>query len=459
MITASRSEHLFIRAVHGDLADVDFSPAWRTITLYLFLLMYEFSSRYMLEHLLATRFGYTHISYAPDRYTTYFWVCLLTPIAVLPAGTRLNTAAQFVFPVLCALITMTTPLFLIAELRPSAFWPLYTCLFISMLMLAFATRIQFTRLMRPLSVRTYKKLILALVGFFAILLGMGAAQNFRFVGLLDIYDVRNSAEYIDNFTVRIVCMYVFSLGGLLAGLALIRNRYGLFAIAMGGFIFCFAISQLKSAILGPAWLGYIYLSMRFFSKGSTVRFYMTLTAPFFFGMALLLLFPNVQGFDDNWSVFAYFAFISFRFYGTSNEALGLYYEFFRYHPTTSWSHISGVNWFVHYPYYDQLSVVMNDQYGLGNLNAGFLSTDAIAAYGYEMIPLVTVVMALIYVILNTAARGIQRPALAMMMVMPALMFNERPLPTSLLTGAVIFFIFYLAWIPDIWRSSLPIASK
>jgi len=30
------------------------------------------------------------------------------------------------------------------------------------------------------------------------------------------------------------------------------------------------------------------------------------------------------------------------------------------------------------------------------------------------------------------------------------MLNERPLSTSLLTGGIIFLIFYLAWLPRKW---------
>jgi hypothetical protein len=123
------------------------------------------------------------------------------------------------------------------------------------------------------------------------------------------------------------------------------------------------------------------------------------------------------------------------------------------HPHTYWSHVTGINWFVHYPYgAQQISEVLDNQYGLGNFNASFLATDSIAAYGYQVIPLVTLALALVYLFLNGAGRNINRSVLAMMMVMPALMFNERAFATSLLTGAILFFIFYLAWMPESWRS-------
>ena len=431
---------------------LDLSNLKRTVGLYLFLLVYEFSSLFMLASLLSTRFGYTHISYAPERFNTYFWVCILTPLAVLPAGTRLQTPAQFMFPVLAALIMMTTPLFLVAELGPSEFWSIYACLMMTMAILAGASRWEIKGLLQPLSELNYKRALWLLIAFFAALLVVGAKQNFHFVSFFDIYKERNSADYASDFIVRVTCMYVFSLGGLLAGVAILRRRYWLAALALMGFVFWYGVSQFKSAILGPPWLLYMYLSVRYFVGKSTIRFYVILTLPFFVGVALKLLFPDVNGFGDNFMVFAYFAFVSFRFYATSNEAVGIYQDFFSTHPHTYWSHITGINWFVHYPYADQqISQVLDDQYNLGNFNASFLATDTIAAYGYQVMPLVSLAMAAVYVFLNSAGRNIRGSVLAMMMVMPALMFNERAFMTSLLTGAIIFFFFYLAWMPESWR--------
>jgi hypothetical protein len=433
---------------------IDVTPILHIAGLYIFLVIYEFATLFMLQSLLSTRFGYAGISYATDRFDTYFWVCLLTPLAVLPAGTRLRTPAQFMFPPLAALIMLTTPIFLVANVSTEAFWSLYICIMIAMTMLALATRLEFKKFIPPLSVPTYRRWIWGLIAFFVVFLLLGARENFRFVGLLDIYAARDSSEYASDFTIRVVHMYVFSFGGLLAGIAFLKKRYLLFAIALLGFIFCFAVTQLKSAILGPGWLLYVLLSVRYFAKGSTWRFYLALTFPFFVGIALRLLFPEVQGFADNWPVFGYFAFISFRFYGVSNEALGMYYSFFSTHPHTYWSHINGINWFVHYPYgSQQISEVMNGEYGTGNFNAGFMASDAIGAYSFEAIPLVTLLMVLVYMIMNSAGRRIERSVLAMMMVMPALMFNERAFSTSLLTGGIIFLFFYLAWFPEEWRQA------
>lgn len=439
---------------------LDLTPVKQIAWLYAFLIAYEFASLYMLQNLLSTRFGYTGISYTDERFNTYFWVCILTPLAVLPAGTRLNTPAQFMFPILAALIMMITPLFLIADLQPPTFWSVYTCLLISLLTLSTASHWEFKNLISPLSESAYPKYILALAGFFIVLFIFGARQNFQFVSFFDIYKIREGQDYASDFIIRVTSMYVFSLGGLLAGVALLRRRYWLSALALFGFILWYAVSQFKSAILGPPWLLYMYFGTRYFVKESTLRFYIVLTFPFFVGVLLRLVFPDVSGFQDNFLVFSYLAFVSFRFYATSNAAMSIYYNFFQTHPTTHWSHITGINWFVHYPYGEQqISQVLNDQFGFGNLNASFLATDSIAAYGFQVIPLVTLGLALTYALLNSAGRNISRPILAMMMVMPALMFNERAFTTSVLTGGIVFFFFYLGWMPNSWRNSLTRQTK
>ena len=64
-------------------------------------------------------------------------------------------------------------------------------------------------------------------------------------------------------------------------------------------------------------------------------------------------------------------------------------------------------------------------------------------------------MVVVYMFLNSAGRKIDGAVLAMMMVMPALMFNERSFATSLLTGAIFILFFYLAWMPDHWRNIGP----
>jgi hypothetical protein len=436
------------------MVDLDVGAAWRMAALYLFLVLYQFASLYMLKELLSTTFGYLHISYDPQRGGTYFLVCVLTPLAVLPAGTRLETAGQLMFPVLTALIMQTTPLYLVSELRGPSFWSIYGCIFFSMVLLAGATRVTIHGFQHPLPPRKYKILLWLLAAFFIVFLVGGATQNFHIVSFAEIYNFRDSEAYADlSFIIRVVCMYVFSLGGLFAGIGLLRRKNWLVAAALAGYVFCFGVSQYKSAIMGPAWLIYVYLAGRYFCKGSTLRYYAALTAPFFVGVILLLLFPDARSFGNNLPVFAYFTYVNFRFYGTSNEAVGIYYDFFQHHPTTLWSHITGINFFLHYPYgSQQIAEVLDKQYGLGNFNAGFLATDSIAAFGYEAIPIVSVAMALLYVVMNSTSRGIDKTVLMAMMVMPALMFNERAFATSLLTGGIIFFIMYLAFMPEAWRT-------
>jgi hypothetical protein len=93
---------------------------------------------------------------------------------------------------------------------------------------------------------------------------------------------------------------------------------------------------------------------------------------------------------------------------------------------------------------------MQRAYGLGNYNASFLATEGVESYRYQAIPLASAVLASIFVFLNTAARGLPPRFLALAMIMPCLMLDERPLGTSILTGGIIFLLFYLAWFPRHW---------
>jgi hypothetical protein len=131
--------------------------------------------------------------------------------------------------------------------------------------------------------------------------------------------------------------------------------------------------------------------------------------------------------------------------------MGFYYEFFKHHPHTYWSHVSVADLFVHYPYgHDTIAFVLQDYYTLGNYNASFLATDAIAAYGYQALPFVGLVVGLVFAVLNTAGRGFGVTARATLMVMPSLALQNIPLATTLLTYGIGFLVLYMAWMPRSW---------
>ena len=438
------------------LRHLDSGALLRLLVLYAVSVAYMGTLTFMLAQYLSEYYTYYHMIYDPGRLDTYLWVCFLTPLTVLPAGTRLETGSQFIFPIFMTYVGLSSPIFLINYVAPSIFWGVYFCLFVSYLMMAISTRLLLKPIRSPFTEKNYVLLLIATLLLFGTVFAVGMVQNFHVVDFAHLYEVRYSdTEFSAPLVQRFTDMYIFSFGGFFIGLCLLYRKFFLAMMFLLVYVICYGLVQYKTAILAPLWFIYLYLAFRLFRNVSTARFYLVLTAPFWIGVALYFLFPQGRTLDgNNVAIWGYLNLVIFRQYAVSANALGIYYNFFQTHTHTFWSQITGVDFFLHYPYGDHtIAIEMQRRYELGNYNASFLATEGIASDGYEAIPFASAALAFAFVLLNTATRGIPPRILVIMMVMPCLMLNERPLSTSLLTGGIIFLIFYLAWLPRSWIAS------
>lgn len=430
----------------------------RFAVLYVALVVYELTATYMLAAYIGDLYHYFHMVYDPARQDTYLLVCFLTPLAILPAGTRLESASQFLFTTFMTFVGLPAPLFLVNYVAPDTYWSFYFYLFVSYLLLAISTRLY----LKPLPAlaggeRTYIYLLAATVLIFAAVFAIGMTQNFHIVSFAELYKVRYSGEDQSGaFIQRIVNMYIFSFGGFFIGICIMFRKYALAALPLAVYVICYGLVQYKTAVLAPIWIVYIFLAFRLFVNDSTLKYYIAGTLPFWFGVALFLLFPaeaRLQGgkIGTNVFVWLYLNMVNFRSFSVTPNALGLYYNFFQSHIHTYWSQISGLDFFLHYPYGNHtIAIEMDRRYGLGNYNSNFLATEGIESYGYHALPIASAMVSAAFTFLNTAARGIPPRILAVMMIAPALYIDERPFVTSLLTAGLFFLLLYLAWFPRTW---------
>ena len=423
----------------------------RLLQLYAALVLFEFAHRYMLEYWLSDVFGYFSFSYDHWRSGTYFWVCVLTPLSVLPAGVRLESASHFMFLTFMTFVGLPTPIILVHFVTPDVFSYFYGCLFLSYTILAVCTRIYLRPIPSPLTERGYVRLLAITIGLFVAVLCYGITQQgFRLVDFSQLYQIRYSNETANVFVQRIATLYVFSFGGLFVAQCLMFRKMWLAAASLLAFIACYGFLYEKTAALAPIWFIYLYLVFKFFTRDSAVRFHIALAIPYYIGVVIFALYPRTAN-GGNILEFGYLALVVFRQYSATNLAVGLYYVFFQDHPHTYWSHITGIDYFIHYPYGNHsVAIEMENAFGLGNFNASFLATEGIEAYGYEALPFVSAAVGAVFILLNTAARRFGPQVLALTMIMPSLMIDERPFGTSLLTGGIMFLIVYLAWMPRSW---------
>ncbi len=421
------------------------------LALYASLVLYEFCHRFMLEHWLSDIYGYFQMYYDKGRPETYFWICILTPITILPAGTKLTNASQIIFSVFMAFVGLPTPLYFVHFVAPAAFPIAYFYFLVCFTLLAIATRIQLPPIPSPFGERGYKRLMWITVAIMIATFVYGMTQDFHLVSFAQLYETRYSEEVNGALVQRVATMYVFSFGSLFLALALMFRRFLYIAAIMVGYVLCYGMIYQKTALLAPLWLIYAYVCARFFVRDSTAKFYLALGAPFYLGVIWYLISPSTASAGANLIQYEYMGTVLFRLYAVTANASGLYYTFFQNHPHTFWSHITGVNFFLRYPYGDHtVAVEMQRAYELGNYNASFLATDAIEAYGYEALPIVALFVAATFIFLNTASRGFSTRALAVLMVMPAFAVVNIPFATTLLTEGIAFLGLYMAWMPRAW---------
>jgi hypothetical protein len=135
--------------------------------------------------------------------------------------------------------------------------------------------------------------------------------------------------------------------------------------------------------------------------------------------------------------------VNFRVLAIPAVAMDVYGDFFSRHELTYFCQISMLKPFVSCPYHDQLSIVMERAYKLGNFNASLFATEGIASVGLLWAPVVTFACGLIVALGNSVSVGLpDRFVLISGAVFPNVFLNVA-LSTALLTHGLL--VLFLLW--------------
>jgi len=127
-----------------------------------------------------------------------------------------------------------------------------------------------------------------------------------------------------------------------------------------------------------------------------------------------------------------------------------YYNFFRINPLTYYSHVTGVNWFVHYPYANPVGIEVGT-YTSGNptfdATAHFWAADGLQALGLPGVLLISVFCSVVFWVFDSAAQR-HDPRLAALVTCYAI-YNMANISifTSLLSGGFALLMIILSLIP------------
>jgi hypothetical protein len=288
-----------------------------------------------------------------------------------------------------------------------------------------------------LSDRNFERLLNLILALSAATIAVAASYSFKLVSIGHIYDYRNELEfpatirYLLSMTSSTLLPFVFAC-------CWIRRHLWRALSVLLLMLFLYPITLTKFAFFTPAWLIVLVILTRLFETRTSVI--LSLLLPILAGLTAISMTHTSLG--DSF-VGRYFDIVNIRMMATASSALDIYNEYFSYHPLTWFCHISFLKAVTHCPYQDPLSVVMQNTYGFGNLNASLFATEGIASVGPYLAPLTALASGLVLALGNRSSAGL--PTRFVMVsggVLPHILLNV-PLTVALLThGTVILFLLW-----------------
>ena len=202
-------------------------------------------------------------------------------------------------------------------------------------------------------------------------------------------------------------------------------------VFIAGYKFPIAFSP-ASIVVARRWLAtMLVLSQIFEAKIAVV---LSLLGPMLAGLALIAVFKAHAA--------LYFLTVNFRMIAIPSVAMDVYNDFAG-HDLTHFCQISFLKRIMPCPYQDQLSIVMERTYRLGNFNGSLFATEGIASVGVLFAPVATFLCGLVIALANRLSAGLPAGFILISGAVLPQVFLNVPLTTVLLThGAGLLFLLW-----------------
>ena len=285
-----------------------------------------------------------------------------------------------------------------------------------------------------MTTRSFDRLLTAILLFCIAIVAVGAIYNFQIVALENIH------EYREKFSTPALLRYLIAL----ASTALLPFAFAAFlarkapwraAAVLVLLLFFYPITLSRTVFFAPFWLIAALIFSRIFE--TRIAVILLLLAPILAGLALFNLLNSHSAF--------YFSTVNFRMIAIPSVAMDVYNDFFARHDLTHFCQISLLKPIVPCPYQDQLSVVMQRAYGLGNFNASLFATEGIASVGLFFAPVAALLCGLVIALGNRLSAGLPRHFILLSGALLAQILLNVPLTTALLThgAGILFLLWYI----------------
>lgn len=272
----------------------------------------------------------------------------------------------------------------------------------------------------------------AMIIYLALILGGG----FRIVGFQDVYILRSEMGEIIAATGSRFGLYAQSLLSalvlpLLFATGMASRKPWVIVPVAAGYLFLFGIGGAKSTALAIIYLPLAAILLSRSPRRIPIYFVAGLTLALSLGYLSKALLPPPMH-------LAYTAIVHFRLFTVPPLTMPQYFEFFQTHPLTHLSHVTGFNWLIDYPYDLDIPYTIGAYFygGPVGLNSGFWAGDGITAFGIWGIPIMSVVCASVFWLLDSASAEFDPTFVGLTLTFCTVFFGNVSLFTTLITGGL-----------------------
>jgi hypothetical protein len=268
------------------------------------------------------------------------------------------------------------------------------------------------------------------------------------VSFVEIYDLRSAAdELITGTGLNYALMWLSgAINPFLMAWGLYQKRKLVFLAGALGQLLVYASLGTKGSIVSVLFIPALYLVLR----GDRRRFGVKLAWVVVAILLSLAVWTRLTGSQPG-PVLSILLFVLFmRTFSMNGLLTAQYYDFFGRFPQTHYSHVTGVNWFLRYPYSNPLGIEVGSFYsGDPRLDASahFWATDGLAAYGLIGLILISIFCAFVFWVLDSVAKRHDPRFAALVISYGAFNLANISIFTSLLSGGLGLLILFLYLMP------------
>ena len=421
------------------------------VVLFFVIACYTAFFQWMYVYYLYPTWAYLGFDYnpPPNRYLLLAWLLSLFPILWMPLTlVRPSQLAYWVLYITVLIPSMFVPLYMgLNSLNEIAV--LMGVLFVGFAITGLSYSLPLLNFRRP---NIPSRLFWQIVGAFGIGLAVWMVVVFRhhikIVTFSDVADLREAANDVaegSNVTYAFMTL-TGAINPFLMGCGLYYKRWGLFGAGMIGQFLVYSVGGTKGSVVSVLFITGIYLLL----KGGAQHFALKFSGAMLALMAGLCAWYYLDGFLPGTILTVALFVVLNRTLSINGVLTAQYFDFFQKNPLTYYTHIKGINWLWSYPYRYPVGQEIGLAYaGTTDLDstAHFWATDGIGGFGLPGILFVSVLCAIVFWILDSAARRQDPRLAALVTTYSAYNLANISLFTTSLSGGLGLLILFLYWMP------------